>query len=83
MKTGPLHLVSIRQKTTDSDHYVAANVNNIITKKTGARTPKPAASVRVTIALTSAHLILLNARPAKETTPSLTATARNGTKRGR
>ena len=68
---------------SDSDRCVAANVNSTTTKKTGAQTPKPAASVRVTIAPNNAHLMLPNAQPVKATTPSTTATARNGTKCGK
>ena len=66
-----------------SDHCDAANVNSTIIKKTGAQISKPAAGGRATIALTNAHLRPLNARLAKETTRSPTATARNETKRGK
>ena len=68
---------------SDSDHCAAVDVSNIITKNTSALTPKPAASVRVPIALTSAHLILPNALPVEAITLSMTETVRNGTKRGK
>ena len=68
---------------SDSDRCVAANVNSTIISKTGAQTPRPAASARTTIALNSAHLISPNALPVRAIMLSMTVTARNGMKRGK
>jgi hypothetical protein len=74
---GRINFMSVRGRCD------AANVSNTTTRRTGAQTPRLAASVRAIIVSNYTHLMLLNALRVKAITLSMTVTARSGTKRGK